>query len=386
MHYISKIEVKNFKSIYNHKFNLSAYCPLIGYNNAGKSNIIQSIIWFISPYVLKSNDFFNESQQVEVIGTIEGITDDILNQLTPVNKTKIEKYIYFNKLTFKRVQNTPNIKASEIKLEVLDYGFGLIPDIWNPNPSGLSTAINQLFPDIIEIGAMENANDDTSKYKKSNTIGKLISEIVKPLEDNYTIEVNNKLSSLSQKFNANGTKRLKELKKFDSDATKSVESFFPGIQIKVDIPTPNIKSLLENGQLKIIEDSCSRDLNEYGHGTQRSVQMALVKYLSEIKKNNNFTNTLLLIDEPELYLHPQAIEQVRIALKSLSKHGYQVIFSTHSPHMIVSEDILNTLVVQKNEKKTITRKRMADKDFSAISSASSEPNSSGKGALMMVRS
>lgn len=360
MHYVSKIEVKNFKSIYNYKFNLSAYCPLIGYNNAGKSNIIQSIKWFISPYSLKSNDFFNDSKQIEVIGTIEGITDDILNQLTPVNKTKIEKYVYFNKLTFKRIQNVPDMKVSEIKLEVLDYGFGYIPDVWKPNPSGLSTAIKQLFPEIIEIAAMEDASDDASKYKKSNTIGKLITEIVKPLEDNYTTEVNNKLSSLSQKFNADGTRRLKELKKFDSDATKSVENFFPGIQIKVDIPTPNIKSLLENGQLKIIEDSCSRNLNEYGHGTQRSVQMALVKYLADIRKSNTFTNTLLLIDEPELYLHPQAIEQVRIALKSLSKNGYQVIFSTHSPHMIISKDILNTLVVQKNDKKTITRKRMID--------------------------
>jgi predicted ATP-dependent endonuclease of OLD family len=208
---------------------------------------------------------------------------------------------------------------------------------------------------------MEDANGDTGKYKKGNTIGKLISEIMKPIEENYTEEINNKLlKGISQKFNIDGGKRLKELKKFDTEATKSLNNFFPGISIKVDIPTPSVKNLLESGQLKVIENSDSRNLNEYGHGTQRSVQMALIKYLSDIQKNNKFTTTLLLIDEPELYLHPQAVEQIRLSLKSLSKSGYQIVFSSHSPHMIVSKDILNTLVIQKKDRKTLARKRMAD--------------------------
>jgi putative ATP-dependent endonuclease of the OLD family len=361
MHIVSYLEVKNFRSIYNHKFNLSSYTPLIGYNNAGKSNIIQALKWFIRPLSLNSSDFFDSGCNVEVIGSIEGITSNILNQLTSTNATKIKKYLHFNRLVFKRIQQTPNCSVKDIKLEVLDYGYGYVPDVWKPNPTGLSNAIKELFPDIIEIGAMEDADGDTGKYKKGNTIGKLISEIMKPIEQNYTEEINNKLlKGISQKFNIDGNKRLKELKKFDTEATKSLNDFFPGLSIKVDIPTPSVKTLLESGQLKVIENSDARNLNEYGHGTQRSVQMALIKYLSDIQKNNKFTTTLLLIDEPELYLHPQAIEQIRISLKKLSKYGYQVIFSTHSPHMIVSKDILNTLIVQKQDKKTYLRKRMID--------------------------
>ena len=52
MHIISYIEVKNFRSIFEQKFNLSSYTPLIGYNNAGKSNIIQAIKWFTKPFSL----------------------------------------------------------------------------------------------------------------------------------------------------------------------------------------------------------------------------------------------------------------------------------------------------------------------------------------------
>lgn len=361
MHIVSYIEVKNFKSIYNEEFNLSSYTPLIGYNNAGKSNIIQALKWFVRPYTLRQSDFFETSEKVEVIGVIEGITEDILSKLTPTNALKIRKYLHFEKLVFKRIQQTPNCSVKDIKLEVLDYGFGYVPDEWKLNPTGLPNAIKELFPDIIEIGAMEDANGDTGKYKKGNTIGKLISEIMKPIEENYKEEINNKLlKGISQKFNIDGNKRLKELKKFDTEATQSLNAFFPGISIKVDIPTPSIKGLLESGQLKVVENDDARGLDEYGHGTQRSVQMALIKYLSDIQKNNKFTTTLLLIDEPELYLHPQAVEQVRLSLKSLAKYGYQVIFSTHSPHMIVSKDILNTLIVQKSNKKTNLRRRMID--------------------------
>lgn len=56
----------------------------------------------------------------------------------------------------------------------------------------------------------------------------------------------------------------------------------------------------------------------------------------------------MLIDEPELYLHPQAIELVRSSLSKLSREGYQVVFSTHSPNMIVRQDAHNVLLIRRN--------------------------------------
>ncbi|MCH7727814.1 MAG: AAA family ATPase [Planctomycetes bacterium] len=56
-----------------------------------------------------------------------------------------------------------------------------------------------------------------------------------------------------------------------------------------------------------------------------------------------------MIDEPELYLHPQGIEQVRAALRALAQTGYQIVFSTHSPLLIHQDEIANTIVVRKNE-------------------------------------
>jgi len=67
--------------------------------------------------------------------------------------------------------------------------------------------------------------------------------------------------------------------------------------------------------------------------------------------------TLLLIDEPELYLHPQGIEQVRQALKQLAGGRYQVLFSTHSPLMLHRDHAGNTVMVRKPELATGTAVR-----------------------------
>ena len=103
--------------------------------------------------------------------------------------------------------------------------------------------------------------------------------------------------------------------------------------------------------------------------------MALVRYLADIKSGNtqNPTRTLLLIDEPELYLHPQAIEHVRLALKALSRGRYQAIFTTHSPLMISPIDIGTTIIVRKNEiNQSYSKKRLADAINEVIADAPSQ--------------
>ncbi len=80
--------------------------------------------------------------------------------------------------------------------------------------------------------------------------------------------------------------------------------------------------------------------------------MTLLRYLAEFAPNRNPNlSNLLLIDQPELYMHPHAIEQIRQALESLSKQGYQIIFTTHSPLMIDYEEMLGVTLLVRNEQR-----------------------------------
>ncbi|WP_429211443.1 ATP-dependent nuclease, partial [Aeromonas veronii] len=87
-------------------------------------------------------------------------------------------------------------------------------------------------------------------------------------------------------------------------------------------------------------------------------RMQIAEITKDVSKEGK-TN-LLLIDEPELFLHPQAIEQIRGSLKVLAEKGYQVVFSTHSPFMIDQADIPITNIVRKNEDGTKVESRLRE--------------------------
>ncbi len=370
MHLITSISIKNFKSIQDFTFALTNYTPMVGYNNAGKSNILEALKWLLAKSSLDKSYFYDIENELIVEGRIEGITEDILNQLPNAQKNSIEPYIVDQKLDIRRVQPEPSAPARNINIDVKK-----IDDTeWARNPNGLDTALKSLFPEPIEIGAMENAAEDVTKSKNTTTIGKLISEIMAPIEENHTTAVTEALENLKNKFDAEGGERAEELSSFDTDTTAKLQEFFPGISIKLHVPTPVIKEIFKSGTLRVYEDGIGRDLVSFGHGTQRSIQMTLVQHLAEIKRGNDerTSNTLLLIDEPELYLHPQAIEQIRSGLKILSENGYQVVFSTHSPQMIPSEDIKHTLLIRKDaENGTCSRMRLRN----AVEEAETEARS-----------
>jgi len=352
-HILSEITIRNFKSIRNETLELSAFTPLVGYNNAGKSNILDAIKWLLRSWSLADSAFNNIINAVEMEGKINGISSTILSQLPVNQQTAIQPYLFTDTLHIKRVQAQPNTGAKGISLFVRDPANIGNTNEWRSAPTGLPQALEVLFPEPIYIGAMENAEEDVSKSKNTTTIGKLLAEIIGPIQSNYSVQVQTALDGIKDLLDADGTLRASELNAFDTAVNSKVESFFPGVNIKVHIPTPELKEVFSKGTIKVFENHnpLGRDVSALGHGAQRSIQMALVRHLADIKRDSGeqTSNTVLLIEEPELYLHPQAIEVLRDAFKILSTQGYQIIFSTHSPFMITSKDVKNTLLIRKNE-------------------------------------
>tara|TARA_B100000787_G_C16181439_1_gene292069 strand:- start:202 stop:1974 length:1773 start_codon:yes stop_codon:yes gene_type:complete len=348
-HLISKIHIENYKSIKNQEFDLFGFTPLVGYNNAGKSNILEAIKWVLRKTSLKIECFNDSAQPITMVGEIEGITTDILDNIDQGHRTRIEPFLENETLKIKRIQASPSQSVAQIQLQVLDPTDGIT---WQNNPTGIDNAIKDLFPEPIHIGAMENSEDDISKSSTSSTIGKLLAEIIGPIELQYGQQVSGALNGLKEILDAEGIHRAPELVTFDQEINNKLDAFFPDIKVKVHIPTPELKEVFKKGTIKVYENllPTPKDVGLLGHGAQRSIQMTLIRHLADLKlaSQQNRTTTLLLIDEPELYLHPQAIEILRNSLNVLSNQGYQVIFSTHSPFMITQKDVGNTVLVRKN--------------------------------------
>lgn len=350
-HRISQIKIDNYKSIISETLDISDYTPLIGYNNAGKTNILNAIKWLLRKSSLGSDSFNQTNTAVTMEGVIDGIDNALLNLLPANHRNSIQPYIVNDQLKIKRVQNQPNETATNIRLFVYNPNAVAPDPSWVANPNGIDNALAVLFPEPIHIGAMENSEEDVSKSKAGTTIGKLLSEIIEPIENQYGVQVRGILDGLRGLLDADGLNRAPELTQFDTEVNQKIGNFFPDINIKLHVPIPELKEVFNKGTIKVYElqSPLGRDISSLGHGAQRSIQMALVRHLAELKRaaQNHVTTTLLLIDEPELYLHPQAIEIIRDALKTLSTQGYQVVFSTHSAMMVTHEDVANAILIRK---------------------------------------
>lgn len=365
MHLLKNLTVINYRSIKRESFPFSEFTGLIGYNNAGKTSILSACKWLLQKSTLKESDFNDPAAAIEVTGEIVGITEAMLAQVPNNHATALRPYIADEKLTIKRIQPAPASKAADIKLYVLNPAAEGEEDPWSPNPNGFDNAIAKIFPTPIVIGALENIEEDVGKFKATTTIGRLISEIMEPVETQFGEQARVALNELTKVLDADGENRAEQLKTFDRTATEKVQEMFPDVSLRMHVPTPDLSQIFKSGTIRVYEEGYEqgRDIQSLGSGAQRAIQMALIRQLAENKRGtgDSPTNTLLLIDEPELYLHPHAVEQTRVALKQLSGSGYQIIFATHSAQMVKSEDAMNAILVRKNkEKGTFRRQTIMD--------------------------
>lgn len=194
---------------------------------------------------------------------------------------------------------------------------------------------------------MENATEDVAKFGSGTTIGKLLKEIMAPVIDRHSPAVAEALQDVGRRLSANAENKDETLVDLDGRIQGELSKLFPGVSAKTHIPVPDFSDFMKSATIRIFEEGFEnpdgKDASSFGHGAQRSIQIALIKCLAEVRRaggGNAGRTTLLLIDEPELYLHPQAIEVVRAALSRLAGDGYQVVITTHSANMISRDDAL----------------------------------------------
>ena len=85
--------------------------------------------------------------------------------------------------------------------------------------------------------------------------------------------------------------------------------------------------------------------------------MLRYKKLWEEKKEKRSRGIIIGFEEPELFLHPNAAENMRNVIYSLSGNSCQIIATTHSPYMIdISQgktQILNSFSLVENDYSSI---------------------------------
>lgn len=293
------------------------------------------------------------------------------------HRRAIEPYCRNGKLWIRVTANDTGKNA--VKKEVWDIDqcpSDELPEHWRDYPTGLPQAVSVLLPEPLVVQAMHDLGEDLGKAKAGTTIKGLLDEIMGPLLAAHA-ELSTALETIRHVLAADGNNRSDHLQQFDTDATNALAHFFPGLALDLDLQVVDVKEFFRAGDLHVTDKMTDdrRRFDQMGTGAQRAIQMALIRYLAETRKedDNRPARRLLLIDEPELYLHPQGVRRLRQALAHLAEAGFQIVFSTHSPLMLSRENAADTVIVGKTaEAGTTTQKPLRHAVEEALSNAESQ--------------
>jgi len=344
---ISKIAIRNFRSIVEADIGCSNFNIFVGQNNCGKTNFFEAVEWFFNGTgrSVNINDLRferNPSNDFSVSITFEDAQSGAAKMKNEKNRTSVQKALgESNTITITRTCNNPKKRICTINGEEVNPG------------TGFDKALNDFLPKFEYIHTKQY-HDSVSKYQKSTPVGIMLSEVISTL-----LEENKKYIELQAKFNELFESDDSEIKaEFDILGGK-VKGYlsrqFPDCtDVKFEVSTPEFDDLLKKFDTSI-DDGIKTSADEKGDGMQRALMLAIIQAYADFRKERDDVNKtfLFFIDEAELHLHPTAQRNLKEVLLELAKKSDQVFINTHSSVFVADEDEKQCIFkVQKIEKKT----------------------------------
>lgn len=226
------------------------------------------------------------------------------------------------------------------------------------------------LPEVLYIEATKKISEEVKTSEKSKSIYKKILEkiILRSIEDNSDdskiIEEFKKKRNLLETFLKKGEdeedKRFEIIKQIEKNLLKNLNQNITTNSIEIKIFPPRLQDFFTNTDI-IINDGIESSIENKGDGLKRSLIFSLFITYSEYLKNkkkdkgiSEYKPFLFLIEEPELYLHPQAQKSLRDTLILISNYD-QVFYSTHSSNFIDISKYLSIGLTIKDPIETGTR-------------------------------
>jgi putative ATP-dependent endonuclease of OLD family len=371
---ISKLSIKNFRSIENLELDLDALCALVGPNNAGKSNVLLAlhrVLAYDRTSVLRfdpSADRFGHDleRDVEIVAT--------LDPPHPYRKAQRLEPTAVHALSFRLTAYKEKARAGEPRLEqaCLDKG-GKVASVHTGTKEGggrryepltsIPTEIQQAVP-LIHVRADRRLSDQlpSARYSVLRTLlddvdrdfrdPKSIVKVTR--RDGTTVTMprserwgqlmtaamellrTDQFRALEDDINRNALRQLG----FNPNEDDLSLAFGP-------LPTIDFYRALE---LQLTEAGLTVDASTLGQGFQNAVFMAILEAYERRRKRG----AIFLIEEPEIALHPQAQRALYATLRKISRTN-QVIYTTHSPHFVGIADFDKIRLVQRTGGQTTIR-------------------------------
>jgi len=384
---MDRIHIKNFKSLREVHLKCGNLVSIIGENNSGKSNAIEALDLFFNPSVQKlSEEGFYEratSEPIEIrvdfkdLNTWERgyfsrwLSVDVLKvkrifkwgspaEIThvaiidvpeqewlredKVNTDKIKEW-WSNKTSLIAANHdfckylgtkTPSVKEwkEAVSRFIKDFGEEIhLKEEEKPDPTGFANVLKGGLPQFIPVPAVRDVTEE-AKVSKTNPFGRLVNALLTRVPPEHKSAIKDALDKVRSLVNrTSGKERISAIKETE-DLLEKMLCPFVECDLEIQVPIPEFERMF--GDVEIwIDDGFKTSVETKGHGLQRSVIFSILRAYAELARTGDASeqkdrSIVFAIEEPELYLHPQAQRIMMQTLREISTGKDQVVYCTHS--------------------------------------------------------
>jgi predicted ATP-dependent endonuclease of OLD family len=363
---IKTIKVKNFKSLKDTiEINLSQMCAIIGPNNSGKSNILNSI------YKVIGRDWVTVNQFDEDDVYNKDLDRDIDIELEFENPYKFYPFkgadpgliskIKFTYCRYKVGEFKGQRRLEKSCLTKDDKPVQVLaekPKSGSPRKYKPLITIPQELQEnipVIYIGADRNLKNQLPSSRNS-MLGSLLGEInINFNNEDNVIEILNQdgeyiTTPRREVFNKHiqeaisvlKTEEFLELEKQIMQNAMSQLGFELDEALEIYFNPLTSLDFYKSLEIWVKENNFNINATQLGSGFQNAIVISILKAFEERKKSG----AIFLIEEPEMFLHPQMQRSLYKTLRKISETN-QVIYVTHSANFITIPEFDEIRLVRK---------------------------------------
>jgi putative ATP-dependent endonuclease of OLD family len=337
---ITRIRIENYKSIEKLDIFPSARLNVfIGENSSGKSNIFDAINWLLGPNyptfnaTTKQDHYLgNENNKIHILLYFED------GYLLDLDESK-DRYHFSIK------QNGALHGASQALRQKFCAAYvGVEREIVDYLPSDRWSLLGRILLDVNKRFLEETVEGEPKSEKLRKELDKIRDELLFSVIDDSGDNIMDKLVGILKKESASQMNRREEDFQINFNLYDPW-NFYRMLQVLVNEPELNL----------------TFQASQMGTGAQAAITIAILRAYSEIKIGGC---NPIFIDEPELFLHPQAQRNFYKLLRKLAEENeIQIFYTSHSPYLLSMENFNEVFVVRRSPQKGTYVRNAAIRSF-----------------------
>jgi putative ATP-dependent endonuclease of the OLD family len=225
-------------------------------------------------------------------------------------------------------------KANAEKLEQIDALWEIgEAETWFQNPGGIPGNVLKMLPRFLLIPADTSASELEGSGVLATTLNELFDD-VRSGSKNYE-QAQQFLNALAKELDPGDDKS--EFGKMLEELNAVLLSVFPDSKLHATAILSDAKTAIRPTFAVELSSNVKTIVSHQGSGMVRAAAFGILRFRQRwlSRREDGHKRTLIVcFEEPEIYLHPSAANQMRDTIYELSGDESQIVATTHSPYLI----------------------------------------------------